>query len=164
GCIAITLYKELIRLNVKCDITATDISDKALDIASLNAKELIGESDSFHLIQSDLFNALDNNKRYDMIVSNPPYIPTKDINELEDEVRKHDPLIALDGGEAGLDIYHRLIDESRQYIKVNGWLYMEIGYNQGEDITDIMKKNGYKDIRIYKDLAGLNRVICGSFS
>lgn len=171
GCIAVTLFLELTKAYEnkescdydygKCDITATDISDAALDIARENANRLIGDSSKIHFVKSDMFDSLDTNNRYDIIVSNPPYIPTSDINELEPEVKDFDPRIALDGGSDGLSCYRRIVGESVNYLRDSGYLFMEMGYNQGEEIAAIMRDSGYGDIRIYKDLAGKNRIIGG---
>ena len=163
GCIGVTLYLELNKAYGKCDITATDISDKALDIARKNAEKLIGNSNDFHIIKSDLFDALDSSNKYDIIVSNPPYIPTSDIERLDTEVREHDPRMALDGGDDGLDFYKRIVDSATHFLEDGGQLVMEMGYNQGDDISAVMTDNGYSDIRIIKDLAGLDRVIGGYY-
>ena len=162
GCIAVTLYLELTKDNVKCDITASDISDRALNIARENAKSLTGRSDNIHFIQSDMFDNIDGSERYDIIVSNPPYIPAADIEGLEPEV-KYDPQIALDGGSDGLLFYRRLADEASDYLNDGGCIYMETGFDQGDDIAAIMRNRGYTDIRIFKDLAGHNRIIGGRY-
>lgn len=174
GCIAITLYKELIKRRFNIDITATDISDKALTVTEKNRDLLIVKEskecqskgsksieDTFHIIESDLFTNLSRDKHFDIILSNPPYIPTKDIEELEIEVRNHDPYIALDGDLDGLKFYRKIIEESKDYLKDKGFIIFEIGYNQGKDVTFLLEKKGYEDISIYKDLGGLDRVIIG---
>ena len=94
-------------------------------------------------------------------MSNPPYIPTKVIEGLQDEVRLHDPMLALDGTEDGLMFYRRITDKSWDYLKMNGYLYYEIGAEQAADVSDIMKQAGFKDIVVVKDLAGLDRVVMG---
>ena len=161
GCIAISLYLELTKLGVKCDITASDISDKALEVANRNREALIGDSDSFHIVKSDVFESIERDNTFHIIVSNPPYIPTKDIEELQPEVRLHDPMIALDGDADGLKFYRRIIKESESYIKDSGCLFFEIGYNQASDVTELMEERSYRDIEVYKDLSGYDRVITG---
>ena len=160
GCIAVSIYLELTRQGKKCDITAVDISRPALDIAKRNITKLTPNEDAIKLIESDMFDNI-RNVKYDIIVSNPPYIPRADIDKLDDEVRIYDPITALDGGDDGLMFYQRLIRQGRDYLKDNGYLFMEMGYNQGDDITHIMKESGFTDIIIHKDLSGLDRVIGG---
>lgn len=158
GCIAITLFLEISKYG-KCNITASDVSDKALSIASINAHNLIGDNDNFNIVKSDMYDNLDTSVTYDIIVSNPPYIPTDEIDKLDAEVRDYDPLLALDGGEDGLKFYRTIIGNSPMYLNNNGYLFMEIGYNQGIDVSQLMRDKGYYDIKIYKDLAGYDRVI-----
>ena len=155
GCIGITLAKKFPDSNV----TGVDISDKALAVAGKNKCNL--GADNIDFIQSDLFAALGENRKYDIIVSNPPYIPTKVIEGLQDEVRLHDPMLALDGTEDGLMFYRRITDKSGDYLKMNGYLCYEIGAEQAADVSDIMKQAGFKDIVVVKDLAGLDRVVMG---
>lgn len=155
GCIGITLAKKFPDSNV----TGVDISDKALAVAWKNKCNL--DADNIDFIQSDLFAALGADRRYDIIVSNPPYIPTKVIEGLQDEVRLHDPMLALDGTEDGLMFYRRITDKSWDYLKMNGYLCYEIGAEQAADVSDIMKQAGFKDIVVVKDLAGLDRVVMG---
>ena len=140
-------------------MTGVDISDKALAVAWKNKCNL--DADNIDFIQSDLFAALGADRRYDIIVSNPPYIPTKVIEGLQDEVRLHDPMLALDGTEDGLMFYRRITDKSGDYLKMNGYLCYEIGAEQAADVSDIMKQAGFKDIVVVKDLAGLDRVVMG---
>ena len=134
GCIGITLAKKFPDSNV----TGVDISDKALAVAWKNKCNL--DADNIDFIQSDLFAALGADRRYDIIVSNPPYIPTKVIEGLQDEVRLHDPMLALDGTEDGLMFYRRITDKSGDYLKMNGYLCYEIGAEQAADVSDIMKQ------------------------
>ena len=136
-------------------------------MAKDNAKSL--NADRVEFIQSNLFekinvnNGVEHCQRYDIIVSNPPYIPTKVVEGLMPEVREHEPILALDGTEDGLEFYRRITEESVNYIKKGGLLMYEIGCEQGEDVKQIMMDNGYEDVRIIKDLAGLNRVMAGIF-
>lgn len=162
GCIAISISK---LANV--DVTAVDISERALDVAKENARNL--GSDRVKFIHSNLFekinvnNGVEPSQRYDIIVSNPPYIPSKVVDGLMPEVREHEPRLALDGTEDGLEFYRRITEESCKYIKKGGWLMYEIGCEQGEDVKSIMLDNGYEDVEIIKDLAGLDRVLAGIF-
>ena len=114
------------------------------------------------LIQSDLFEHIEGT--YDMIVSNPPYIRTAVIAELQDEVRLHDPWIALDGKEDGLFFYRKIVRESGRYLRKGGTLLFEIGHDQGEAVSELMKAEGYSDVKVKKDLAGLDRVVIGMYN
>ncbi len=163
GCIAITIYKELVKRGFNIDATAVDLSKEALAVTEKNVENLVGIkalNNTFHIIESDIFSNINNNRSYDIIVSNPPYIPTRDIEKLEPEVRDYDPIMALDGDTDGLRFYRRIIEESSNYLN-NGFIAFEIGYNQGDDVKSLLEEKGYKDIHIYKDLGGLDRVIIG---
>ena len=145
------------------DATAVDLSKDALAVTEKNVENLVGIkalNNTFHIIESDMFSNINNNRSYDIIVSNPPYIPTRDIEKLEPEVRDYDPIMALDGDTDGLRFYRRIIEESSNYLN-NGFIAFEIGYNQGDDVKSLLEEKGYKDIHIYKDLGGLDRVIIG---
>lgn len=155
GCILLSLMKLCPEI---CGI-GCDISEEALEVARKNAGRLDVRAD---WIRSDLFGELDG--RYDLIVSNPPYIPTADIEGLQEEVRFHDPRIALDGGEDGLHFYRRIIEESPSYIKDGGSLLFEIGCDQGEAVAGLMKDHGYVSVAVKKDLSGLDRVIMGIYN
>ena len=96
-----------------------------------------------------------------MIISNPPYIPSKDIDELMPEVKDFEPRLALDGTDDGLKFYKDITKESVKYIKNGGWLLYEIGFDQGEAVKNIMEQHGYEDVTVIKDLAGLDRVVSG---
>jgi release factor glutamine methyltransferase len=98
---------------------------------------------------------------YDMIISNPPYIPTAEIEGLMEEVRLHDPRMALDGLEDGLYFYRTITRQAKNYLAPGGWLLYEIGCSQGEDVADLLRKEGYEDIEIRQDLCGLDRVVLG---
>lgn len=145
--------------------TGADISEKALEIAAVNAREL--EQD-VTFIKSDLFSEFplpeENGKRFQMIVSNPPYIPTEVIEGLQDEVRFYDPRIALDGKEDGLYFYRRITEESVRYIEDGGVLLFETGHDQGEAVAGLMRQAGYRQVQIKKDLAGLDRVVRGVYN
>lgn len=100
---------------------------------------------------------------FDLITSNPPYIPTKVIETLDPEVKDYEPMAALDGGEDGLTFYRLIAAKAKQYLKRGGMIFFEIGYDQGEDVCEIMKENGYRHIEVKKDLAGLDRIVSAHF-
>ena len=138
------------------DVVMSDISDKALEVAAFNAKE---NKADVKIIKSDMFEGLKDEKPFNMIVSNPPYIPSKAIEELEPEVKDHDPMLALSGGEDGLDFYRKIALEAPKHLLPKGELLMEIGYDQGDDVTKILTESGaFENIEIMKDLAGNDRV------
>lgn len=155
GCIPISLKLR----NPQIAIEGADISEEALKVAEKNAKKL-GVSGKW--IQTDMFENITGT--FDMITSNPPYIPTKVIEELEAEVRLHDPYEALDGKEDGLYFYRIIVKESRQYLKRGGWLIFEIGSDQAEAVKTLLQEAGYENIEVKKDLAGLDRVVYGMYS
>jgi release factor glutamine methyltransferase len=153
GCIAISLgFYTAIK-----QIVAVDISKDALQIAEENAK--INHIDHIQFVQSNLFENIEGS--FDMIVSNPPYIPTQDIEELMEDVKNYEPKLALDGLEDGLYFYRTIAKESLDYLNGNGYLFFEIGYNQGQEVKNILKEKGYEELNILKDLAGLDRVVYG---
>lgn len=159
GCILLSIMKLCKRQDISG--TGVDISREALQVAKENAKRL--ETDVVFL-ESDLFAEISEDKKYDLILSNPPYIRTSVIEQLEEEVRLHDPYIALNGLEDGLFFYRRIIAESVRYIKPGGSLMFEIGCDQAEAVKVLMKEAGYKDIRVKKDLAGLDRMVSGRYN
>ena len=144
GCLLLSLLMEL------PDATGTgvDISEAALAVAERNRKNLELEKRAV-LVQSD------------MLISNPPYIPTEDIGKLMEEVRFHDPVLALDGREDGLYFYRRITEQAGKYLKPGGWLMYEIGCEQGTDVSAIMQGEGFTEVTVKKDLAGLDRVVIG---
>ena len=155
GCIILSLCK-------MCQLTKAvglDLSTEALQVARENGKRL--ECDVTFL-ESDLFDKVTG--KYDIIVSNPPYIETKVIEGLMEEVREHEPYMALDGGVDGLDFYRSIVEKSVEYLNDSGYLCFEIGYNQGEAVVSLMEKKGFTNCRIVKDLAGLDRVVMGHWS
>ena len=154
GCIAICVKHE--REDIA--VSASDISKEALHVAEKNKDRY---NLDINFIQSDLFENID--KKFDIIVSNPPYIPTKVISGLEDKVKDFEPKGALDGGEDGLDFYKEIAKEAVNYLKDESILIMEIGFDQGEDVSDILHDNGYKNIEVIKDLNGLDRVVYAVF-
>ena len=141
-------------------IMAVDISPKALGYATKNSAE---NRVSIDFYESDLFTNIPSEwkGRLDAIVSNPPYIPKKDIAELMTEVKDFEPMNALDGGEDGLDFYRVIVEQGKNWLKDGGWLFFEIGYDQGEDLRNLLKEFGYTEVEIRQDLAGLDRVAMG---
>ena len=151
GCIVLSLSK----LGTVAQGTGVDIFGEALKVAERNRENL--GLDQVTLIQSDLFANVEG--KFDMIVSNPPYIPTEVVNGLMREVRDHEPRLALDGSEDGLLFYRKLAEESGRYLVPGGSLLLEIGYDQGADVSKLLEQAGFKDIHVKKDLAGLDRVV-----
>ena len=161
GCILLTLAS---LKHVSEDLNGcvgVDISDKALEVAKMNADRLNVPFARF--VESNLFEKLDKEiyNGYDVIVSNPPYIRSDVIPTLSLEVKEHDPMLALDGHEDGLFFYRIITKASSEYLKRGGYLLYEIGYDQGEDVSVLMKQNGFCDVKVVKDLAGLDRVVIG---
>ena len=151
GAIAISLKKFV----PNADITAVDISEKALEIAQKNAEKLEAK---INFVKSNLFDKLDN-KKFDIIVSNPPYIRKDEIKKLSEEVQK-EPKIALDGGEDGLDFYRIIAEQAINYLKTGSFLCFEIGYNQKNDVIKIIEdEQNYKNTYCKKDLYGNDRII-----
>ena len=148
GIIAISIAK----MCINTQITATDISEKALEVAKENARKL---GVNIRFIQSDLFKNV--HGKYDLIVSNPPYIETETIQKLEMQVQK-EPFIALNGGKDGLHFYREIVKDAYKYLNKNGKLCLEIGYNQKNNVIQILKEK-YSEIRCIKDLSGNDRVI-----
>lgn len=140
---------------------SVDISKKALEIANENMMNL-GLENRVKLLEGDLLDKLDSSliDKFNIIVSNPPYIPSKDIDDLQIEVSKYEPRLALDGGLDGLDFYKRIIDKAPLYLKENGLLAFEIGYNQAKELKNLLSKSrGFRDIEVIKDLGGNDRVV-----
>ena len=152
GCILLSL----LYYSNECSGLGADLSEDALKVAKENAK-LLGIDAEF--IQSDLFSNI--NGKFDVIVSNPPYIKTKEIEELMPEVRDYEPFMALDGKEDGLSFYVRIIEKSVDFLYEGGLLAFEIGCEQGEDVSKLMRENGFTNIEVIKDLCGLDRVVKG---
>ena len=144
-------------------VLAVDISRKALGYATKNAAANHAEI-SFY--ESDLFQNVPAQWRgqLDAIVSNPPYIPKEDIAGLMTEVKDFEPINALDGGADGLDFYRAIVAEGRAWLKEGGWLFFEIGYDQGEALRTLLADFGYTEIGIRQDLAGLDRVAFGRYT
>ena len=152
GCIAISVAK---LSNAK--VVAVDISEAALDMAKKNAE--YNETSNVTFVHSDMFSNVEG--MFDVILSNPPYIRSEEVLKLMPEVLVHEPHLALDGHEDGLFFYEILARESSKFLKPSGMLIMEIGYDQAEDVSRLLENNNFTDIRVIRDLAGLDRVVCG---
>lgn len=150
GCIGLALKKHL-----DADVTLADISDEALSECRHNADI---NNINVEIVKSDLFDSISGT--FDIIVSNPPYIPTRDINGLEKEVLEYDPIISLDGGEDGLNFYRKIIESVPRFLKDDGLIYLEFGVGQSEYIANLMRAN-FDNIEIVKDYSGLDRYIKG---
>ena len=161
GCIVLSILKMCREKYYMTDLQGigADVSEEALKVARENGRRL-GVPVTW--IQSDLFAKIPEEEKYDVIVSNPPYIETAVIDTLQEEVRLHDPYIALDGKEDGLYFYRRIISEAGKYLKMQGKLMFEIGCDQAEAVKELMKNAGYEQITVKKDLAGLDRVVYGT--
>lgn len=161
GCILISLLKRAAERSGISGVTGigVDISDEALQVAAGNAKQLdcIAEFQ-----KSDLFTAVTGT--YDMILSNPPYIRTEVIKSLADEVKLYDPMLALDGKADGLFFYREIVRQSPAYLKPGGRLFLEIGYDQAEAVELLLDQQGFEQIVVKKDLAGLDRIMTGVYN
>jgi release factor glutamine methyltransferase len=155
GCIAISLAYYL----SSAQVTAVDISKAALEVAGENAvKNRVLEKITF--MESDVFDQIPEGKRFDVIVSNPPYIPAADISGLQPEVKHHEPRTALDGGQDGLDFYRRIADGAVEWLKPGGLLALEVGYDQAKAVSRLLESR-YTGIGIVRDLSGIERVVTG---
>lgn len=154
GCILLSL----LRYSNDCVGIGADLSKKALAVAEENAGSL-GLTAEF--VQGDLFEPVTG--KFEIIVSNPPYIPSNVIPTLMEEVREHDPLMALDGKEDGLYFYREITGKASEYLYPGGMLFLEIGCEQAGAVTELMKNAGYRDVTVCKDLAGLDRVVSGRY-
>lgn len=152
GCIAITLKKECENI----DVYASDISKEALMIAKDNAVEINAD---VSFIESDLFENISDAEKFDIIVSNPPYISANELESLDIEVKDFDPRLALTDFGDGLTFYKKISESAGKYLNQKGHLVFEIGSEQGEDVKNILQKNNYCNIKIYKDLTSKDRVV-----
>lgn len=140
-----------------CKVVLSDVSSKALKITKINAKKL-GLKHNIKVIQSNLFNNLKEENKFDIILSNPPYIKTDDISSLSIGVQKYDPLIALDGGKNGLFFYKEICKTCKRFLTPNGVVMVEIGYNQKKDVEELFKCENFSTTCL-KDYSNNNRVI-----
>lgn len=156
GAIAVSIakYKDV-------KVYAVDISADALAVAKENAYEN-GVSDKIIFLKSDLFSSVPDDIKFDVIVSNPPYIRSGDMDKLQEEVKK-EPKIALDGGEDGLLFYRKIVKDSKWHIKSGGIISFEVGYDEADDVSQILLDGGYGNIEIVKDLQGIGRVVLGKW-
>ena len=150
GIIAITLKKELEQVSV--DIIASDISEEALEVAKENSQS---HDATIKFIKSDIFNNIDD--KFDIIVSNPPYIDRKDEVTMQDNVLKYDPHLALFAEEEGMYFYRKIIEQAKDYLNENGVIFFEIGYDQKDKIIKLADMNGYS-AEVYKDINGRDRI------
>mgnify|MGYP001000554525 FL=1 len=150
GIIAITLKKELEQVSV--DVIASDISEEAIEVAKENAQY---HDTDVRFIQSDIFNNIDD--KFDIIVSNPPYIDRKDEVTMKENVLNYDPHLALFAEEEGMYFYRKIIEQAKDYLKENGVMFFEIGYDQKDKIIKLSKKNGYL-AQVYKDINNRDRM------
>ncbi len=188
GCILVSL----LHYSNDCQGVGADISEDALAVARRNAERLLGrealagDGQEFaqagegaerencpgsgqgaagegrvRFVRSDLFAGIAG--KFDIIVSNPPYIVRDVIPTLMPEVREHEPVLALDGGEDGLAFYRRIAAESGEYLYGGGMLFLEIGYDQGESVSALLREAGFLDVQVVKDYAGLDRVVYGTW-
>lgn len=156
GCIGIAVAKHL----PYQELLLVDLSEKALAVAKKNAEKHLGENVT--LLQSDLLTEV-HEKRFSLLLSNPPYIVSRVIPGLEREVSEYEPKMALDGGEDGLLFYRRIAREAKKVLLPGARLYLEIGYDQGESVKDIFQKEGYEEVEVFPDLSGNPRVVRGIF-
>ncbi len=152
GCILLSL----LHYSNDCEGVGVDISKEALLVAKENAASLGIETD---FVESDLYERVTG--KFDLLVSNPPYIESAVIPTLMEEVRGYDPYIALDGGEDGLDFYRRIIGGAQDYLKRGGQILMEIGSGQAQAVSELLREAGFKEIDVCRDFAGLDRVVSG---
>lgn len=150
GCIAIAIAK----LGKPFIVHGVDISEEALAVARQNATEL---NASVELFAGDLMTKMDG--QYDVIVSNPPYIPPSVIEGLMPEVRLHEPMLALDGGQDGLEFYRKIARQAVARLAPNGRLFLEIGCEQAAAVAEILQKQGYREVQVFQDLAGKDRIV-----
>ena len=157
GCIGLSLAKL-----GGYSVTLSDLSPRAIHVSRINRGGLDLE-EQVEICHGDLFEALPEGKHFDVIVSNPPYIETAVIEDLQEEVRDHEPRMALDGMEDGLFFYRKLAKEAPQWLTPGGRIYLEIGYDQGESVPALLQAAGFVDVTVKKDLAGNDRVVRGVY-
>ena len=188
GCILISL----LHYSNGCEGLGVDLSAEALKVAQRNAERILREDFSenqdcvvttfetesddaetaintvendtvgrVRFLQSDLFENVEG--KFEIIVSNPPYIASDEIEKLMPEVRDYEPRMALDGTEDGLEFYRRIIEEAGQYLVSSGMLFFEIGYDQGQAVSELMREHGYREVQVVQDYAGLDRVVLGTY-
>lgn len=159
GCILLSL----LHYSNDCEGLGVDLSAEALEVAGRNVLKVLPpeKAEHAHFLQSDLFEKVEG--KFEIIVSNPPYIASAEVDRLMPEVRDHEPRMALDGTEDGLEFYRRIIAEAGQYLVSSGMLFFEIGYDQGQEVSELMREHGYREVQVVQDYAGLDRVVYGTY-
>lgn len=155
GAIAVSVAK-----NCDAKVMAVDVSKSALATAETNAKKNDVKID---FVCSNLFENLKRRHKFDIIVSNPPYIPSAEIEKLDKNVRECDPILALDGGEDGLDFYRTIISQARNRLNAKGQIFFEVGIGQAKAVRKLLKDNGFEETRIIKDYNKIERIVCGKY-
>ena len=159
GCILLSLM----HYSNDCEGLGVDLSAEALEVAERNVLKVLTPEKAEHVqfLQSDLFEKLED--KFEIIVSNPPYIASAEVEKLMPEVRDHEPRMALDGTEDGLYFYRRIIEEAGKHLVSSGMLFFEIGYDQGQAVSELMRTQGYREVQVVQDYAGLDRVVFGTY-
>lgn len=159
GCILLSL----LHYSNDCEGLGVDLSAEALEVAGRNVLKVLTpeKAEHAHFLQSDLFEKVEG--KFEIIVSNPPYIASAEVEKLMPEVRDHEPRMALDGTEDGLYFYRRIIEEAGKYLVSSGMLFFEIGYDQGQAVSELMRTEGYCEVQVVQDYAGLDRVVFGTY-
>ena len=159
GCILLSL----LHYSNDCEGLGVDLSAEALEVAGRNVLKVLTpeKAEHAHFLQSNLFEKVEG--KFEFIVSNPPYIASAEVEKLMPEVRDHEPRMALDGTEDGLYFYRRIIEEAGKHLVSSGMLFFEIGYDQGQAVSELMRTEGYCDVQVVQDYAGLDRVVFGTY-
>ena len=159
GCILLSL----LHYSNDCEGLGVDLSAEALEVAGRNVLKVLTpeKAEHAHFLQSDLFEKVEG--KFEIIVSNPPYIASAEVDRLMPEVRDHEPRMALDGTEDGLYFYRRIIEEAGKHLVSSGMLFFEIGYDQGQAVSELMRTEGYREVQVVQDYAGLDRVVFGTY-
>ena len=159
GCILLSL----LHYSNDCEGLGVDLSAEAPEVAGRNVLKVLTpeKAEHAHFLQSDLFEKVEG--KFEIIVSNPPYIASAEVEKLMPEVRDHEPRMALDGTEDGLYFYRRIIEEAGKHLVSSGMLFFEIGYDQGQAVSELMRTEGYCEVQVVQDYAGLDRVVLGTY-
>lgn len=159
GCILLSL----LHYSNDCEGLGVDLSAEALEVAGRNVLKVLTpeKAEHAHFLQSDLFEKVEG--KFEIIVSNPPYIASAEVEKLMPEVRDHEPRMALDGTEDGLYFYRCIIEEAGKHLVSSGMLFFEIGYDQGQAVSELMRTKGYCEVQVVQDYAGLDRVVFGTY-
>ena len=159
GCILLSL----LHYSNDCEGLGVDLSAEALEVAGQNVLKVLTpeKAEHAHFLQSVLFDKVEG--QFEIIVSNPPYFASAEVEKLMPEVRDHEPRMALDGTEDGLHFYRRIIKEAGKHLVNSGMLFFEIGYDQGQAVSELMRAGGYREVQVVQDYAGLDRVVLGTY-